>query len=155
MLVEQAVPLTTEIDKLGPGPWVITVPGIMRGKGRPRFSTQGGRARAYTDSKTASLEAVVRQCAFDQVGQINLLGPLAVQISVVLPIAKSWSKGERQAAERGGLLPTGKPDLDNIVKLIFDALNGMVWRDDSQICQESAAKSYGTTPMTVVRVEAL
>ena len=34
----------------------------------------------------------------------------------------------------GRLFPTKKPDADNIIKVILDALNGLAYRDDSQIC---------------------
>lgn len=153
MLVNTAIPVAQEIDTLGASEWVITIPGVMRGKGRPRFSTRGAKPRAYTDTQTESLESWVRQCALDQVGQLHLDGPLSLQISITVPMAKSWSKAKRQAAEAGGLMPIGKPDIDNTTKLLADALNGILWADDSQICDLHAGKRYGHTPMTVLRVE--
>ena len=47
---------------------------------------------------------------------------------------------------------TSRPDGDNVIKLIGDALNNIVWRDDSQIVVHSVSKLYGDTPKTVIRV---
>ena len=45
---------------------------------------------------------------------------------------------------------TSKPDLDNLVKTIKDALNGVAYHDDSQVCQDGgSSKQYSTQPITV------
>ncbi len=38
--------------------------------------------------------------------------------------------------------PIKRPDLDNYLKLILDALNGVIWKDDSIICEITTSKSY-------------
>lgn len=38
---------------------------------------------------------------------------------------------------------TARPDIDNLVKAVTDALNGILWKDDSQIVSLSAEKRYG------------
>jgi Holliday junction resolvase RusA-like endonuclease len=40
------------------------------------------------------------------------------------------------------LYPTGKPDWDNIGKLVCDSLNGILWRDDAVIVDGSTSKRY-------------
>ena len=61
--------------------------------------------------------------------------------------------GCRQAqAMAGELLPTTKPDVDNIVKAIGDGLNGVVWRDDVQAVDLFVRKRYGAMPGVQVRV---
>ena len=37
---------------------------------------------------------------------------------------------------------TSKPDADNYAKLILDALNGVLWRDDAQVVRLFAEKVY-------------
>jgi Holliday junction resolvase RusA-like endonuclease len=133
--------------------YIVTIPGVMRGKQRPRMSTRGGFARAYTPEQTVNAEAWVKQCCVDQVGAPCLLGPLEVRVSISVGIPASWSKKRRQAALDGREMPTGKPDVDNSVKLLADALNGVLWKDDAQIVSLSVRKSYAEAPLTVLTAE--
>lgn len=130
----------------------ITVPGEMRGKGRPRFSTRGGFARAYPDAKTASAETWIKACAVEQAGAVPIEAPVSLDIAIAVAVPASWSKRKRDHALAGTLMPTGKPDLDNCVKLIADALNGIVWRDDKQIVRMVASKRYAAVAETVLQV---
>ncbi|MED4453083.1 RusA family crossover junction endodeoxyribonuclease [Metabacillus fastidiosus] len=41
---------------------------------------------------------------------------------------------------------TKKPDTDNLVKGVFDALNKLVWQDDNQVAKVTAVESYGEVP---------
>lgn len=108
----------------------FTIPGKMRGKGRPRARVMGKFAHIHTDTKTANAEAMVRQFAALAMRGRNLLeGPLKLSVTVWLQRPASWSK--RKRAENP--IPTGKPDLDNIAKLLSDSCNGIVFTDDSQI----------------------
>lgn len=119
----------------------FVIPGRVGGKGRPRFTVIGGHARAYTPAKTASTEAMVRDFAAKAMDGGPLLdGPLELIVTVNLEKPTSWSK--RKCAETK--FPTGKPDLDNVAKLIGDALNGIVWRDDSQIAALHIARRFVT-----------
>lgn len=126
----------------------LTIPGVARGKGRPKF----GNGRTYTDSKTMNAEAWVKACAINQLGHLCLEGALAVSITIHVPVPASWSKSKREAALSGVARPTGRPDIDNNVKLAFDALNGILWKDDAQIVRLTASKVYGTHPETTLTV---
>lgn len=132
-------------------PLRIVIPGEMRGKGRPRFSTRGGFARAFTDSKTVNAEAWVKACAVEA-GAFPAGYPLRLRMEMVAAVPKSWSKRNRETALAGGLMPTGKPDIDNCLKLVCDALNGIAWQDDKQIVWVEARKRYGETAETVLEV---
>ena len=46
----------------------------------------------------------------------------------------------------GDILPTKKPDLDNIIKIILDALNGVADHDDNQVCRGYFEKMYAENP---------
>ena len=133
--------------------YAITIPGVMRGKQRPRISARGGFARAYTPAQTVNAEAWVKQCCVDQVGSPCLVGPLEVRVSISVGIPASWSKKRRQQALSGAEMPTGKPDLDNAVKLLLDSLNGILFRDDAQVVSLTVRKSYAENPLTVLTAE--
>lgn len=130
----------------------ITIPGELRGKGRPRFSARAGFVRAYTDAKTASAETWVRACASDVVTGTPIAGPVAVRLDVGVGVPASWPKKRRAAALAGAIWPTGKPDLDNILKLVGDALNGIVWADDKQIVRAEVTRRYVEAPQSVLTV---
>lgn len=126
------------------------VPGQPVGKGRARFSRKTGRA--YTPEKTVSYEGIVALCGYEAMDGRDLLeGAVAVKITAVFQIPASWSAKKKAAA----MHHTGKPDADNIGKAAGDALNGIVWRDDSQIACMVICKQYGDTPGLHVFAEAL
>lgn len=80
-------------------------------------------------------------------------GPLEVTVGAFWPYPKSMSK--KKLALYGSQFFTSRPDADNVAKLLGDALNNIVWRDDSQICTLLVTKRYGAVPQTVIRVKAL
>jgi Holliday junction resolvase RusA-like endonuclease len=133
----------------------VTIPGAISGKGRPRFSTRGGIPRAYTDARTLGAEAWIRACAVDQAGSTPIEAPVVVEIAILVAIPASWPRRKRAHALAGALWPAGRPDLDNCIKLIADALNGIVWKDDRQIVRLIASKCYAEhaeTRLTVAEV---
>lgn len=125
----------------------FTIPGRVGGKGRPRAVVINGNARILTPAKTRSTEAMVREFAANAMaGNALLEGGLQVFVVIWLERPKSWTR--RKVAETP--FPTGKPDLDNVVKLIGDALNGIVWHDDSQIVDLHVARRFSTDGERVV-----
>jgi len=78
--------------------------------------------------------------------------PCRLALTVFYPVPQSWSKKKRAAALSGETVPTVKPDIDNIVKIVGDALNEIVWRDDKQIYHVRALKLYGERPRTEIGV---
>lgn len=108
----------------------FVIPGRVGGKGRPRATIRAGHAAVYTPAKTVNMEQMVRGFgAAAMTGKPLLDGALDMTIAISLERPVSWSKAKRAANP----IPTGKPDLDNRVKLVSDSLNGIVYRDDSQI----------------------
>lgn len=133
----------------------FTVPGAPVGKGRPKVSTRGGKfAKMYTPEKTANYENLVALAAEQAMdGRPLLSGPVEVQMAILLPIPASWSKKKQAAAIAGQVYPTKKPDADNVVKAIFDGINGVVWNDDVQACDIVVRKRYAETPGVQVLVK--
>jgi len=77
-----------------------------------------------------------------------------VQVGIIAyyPIPKSASKKKRADMESGKLRPIVKPDLDNVMKVVCDALNQIAYRDDSQIVAASLVKMYSNTPRVEVEI---
>lgn len=133
----------------------FTIPGNPVGKGRPKFSRQGGHIRTYTPEKTASYEALVRREYARQCKGIQSYPKdtaLAVYICAYSAIPKSASRRKAAAMLRGEIRPTKKPDADNIAKIICDALNGLAYHDDAQIAELHIEKHYAEQPRVRVAV---
>jgi len=130
----------------------ITIPGVPVAKGRPKAVRMGKTGiRMYTPTKTASYEATCRIFAMIAMGgNAPLSEPLAVSFILHMPIPSSLS--QKKQAELVGKPHTKKPDASNIVKAVEDALNGIVWNDDSQISLLTAHKVYSTEPRVEVAV---
>ena len=117
----------------------IQVPGIPVGKGRPRMSVRGGHAMAYTPEKTVRYENLVRTMFVNAYPDaVPLDVPVKVIVDAEFPIPKSWSKKKRNDA----FYVTKKPDIDNVIKSVFDGLNGVAWTDDSLVAVLEASKRY-------------
>lgn len=133
----------------------LVIPGAPVAKGRPRLSTRGGFARAYTPAKTQRYEDLIRlEAGRVMAGRMLLEGPLRATVVAFTPIPASMSRKRRVEAESGRLKPITRPDVDNYIKTL-DALNGIVFRDDSQIVEIVASKRYSDRPRLEVTVEAI
>lgn len=120
-------------------PLYFTIPGRVSGKGRPKFSSAGKFVRVYTPAKTRNMEAVVREIASQaMLGRPIMDGPVKLEVTVFQRPAESWSK-KRKAEARW---VTGKPDCDNVLKLVGDSLNNIVWNDDAQIACLAMERRY-------------
>jgi Holliday junction resolvase RusA-like endonuclease len=120
----------------------FTIPGPPIGKGRPRFSTAGGKPRSYTPAVTREYEALIAARAVEAMaGREPLKTPLRVMIEATMSIPLSWSKTKRQAALDGDVYPS-RPDVDNIAKTVLDGMNGVVYEDDAQVTHLKVNKKY-------------
>lgn len=81
---------------------------------------------------------------FDEAIEVNMI--------VYRPIQKSISKIERMRRHLGVVLPSVKPDLDNYIKSIWDALNGTIWSDDNKITDIAVKERYSLDPRIEVEV---
>lgn len=128
----------------------LTIPGPVLGKGRAR-STRSGRH--YTPAVTRANEANIGWYLAQEWGGKPLLDePLLLQLTVMVMVPASWSKRRRALALAGGIRPVGRPDLDNIVKSVADAGNGVVWRDDALIAELIVRRWYCDTPRLDIAV---
>ena len=124
----------------------------VRGKPEPKGSTRAfvpkGWKRAVITSanpKAKVFAELVRWAAQEHAPEHLLAGPVGV--SMVFGIQRPKS------APRSRVHPTTKPDTDKLVRLVLDALTGVVWRDDSQVVELAARKEYGEPGVSVTVVE--
>lgn len=123
------------------------VPGTPTGKGRPRFSVVQGRVVAYTPKSTKDVEKMVaKEFRALKTNHGPESGNVKIFITAVFDIPKSYTKAKRELALAGKIYPTKKPDIDNITKLVMDALNGLAYYDDSQVTVIHAVKRYSMSP---------
>ena len=80
-------------------------------------------------------------------------GPVSVTILARYPIPKSATKAKRAGMISGALLPTKKPDLDNVAKIVCDALNGVAYKDDAQVVELRVHKRFSENPQIQVIVK--
>ena len=125
----------------------FTIPGDPRGKARPRVvGLKNGASMSYTPDKTVAYEELIRQRFRQQWPSKELpfpdKTPVCVMITACFGIPKSTSKKARIAMLSGQTYPTKKPDVDNVVKIVLDALNGFAWHDDAQVIDLHISKTY-------------
>ncbi|WP_231852654.1 RusA family crossover junction endodeoxyribonuclease [Bordetella petrii] len=131
----------------------FVIPGVPVGKGRPRAAKFGKHIQLYTPEKTITYESTVVLTGYQAMaGRPPLDGPVSAMLTIRLPVPTSWPKRKQAAALAGVELPTKKPDADNVVKAIFDAFNGVVWNDDTQVVDMVVRKRYAAVPGVAVRI---
>jgi Holliday junction resolvase RusA-like endonuclease len=107
----------------------------------------------YPDPATEATEKVLAEAAgLFMRGRAPTENPVALLVHAFKPIPESWSKTDKAKAEAGAILPTSKPDGDNYLKAVQDALNEIVWKDDSQVVDARVIKRYSTEPAMRIEV---
>lgn len=130
----------------------FTIPGAPVGKGRPRMTKTG---HVYTPQATLDYEELVRTSylAAAHGEPIPAGHPVAVQIMAYYPLRKKETKKNRAAKLDGTQRPTLKPDCDNLIKAVLDALNGLAYHDDAQVVELYINKAYSEEPRVWVQIE--
>ncbi|MGN0715064.1 MAG: RusA family crossover junction endodeoxyribonuclease [Anaerovoracaceae bacterium] len=120
----------------------FTVPGKPKGKTRPRFA-KGGK-NTYTDRGTKEYEKKVADAFLEAGGSMGNFAAMRIKAYYLIPqrTRKDILEGMRQERIR----PAKKPDLDNVLKIVMDALTGVAIADDNQIVQVYIEKVYGEEP---------
>jgi len=123
----------------------LTVYGHPVPKARARtVRTKKGKSISFTPEQTASWEDSIRaQALQSRPGQL-LDGPLALEATFYLLRPKSRPKKE--------IYPDRKPDLDNLVKSVKDALEGVIYTNDSRIVDEVVRKRYDDPPRVEITI---
>ena len=135
------------------------VPGQAVPQARPTSSRIGGVYRRYAPPQCRDYKLFVRDCVLEQcdVDFSNgaYTGAVKVEVTEYRKIPKTWSKIKKAAALANKIRPGSRPDTDNILKTVKDALNGVLWKDDVQVVSDKVEKFYSQEPRLVVSVEYL
>lgn len=120
----------------------ITVPGTPTGKGRPRFNTHTGHAMTPHKTRVAESRVIA---AWHAAGSPRAdEGPLVITVDMALARPGSHWKVSGGLTAAGGRSPwpTKKPDADNVLKLIMDALSGCAYKDDAHVVHAWVVKRW-------------
>lgn len=140
----------------------LVIYGDPMGKQRPRVSMYNGIVRTYTPEKTTNYENLIKHeytSKYDR--QVFIHGePISAKVIAYFGLnngdfgKKGLNKSGREKIS--GVFATIKPDIDNCLKCVFDALNTICYPDDNQIVQVSASKCYTLeTPRVEITLESL
>ncbi len=135
----------------------FVVPGIPVAQPRQRLTvrTVSGRPLAinYTPAKSPvnQFKALCRMAAAKAYRGAPLTTAVAIEVTFVFPRPKSVRKKDGSAR----LPHVSRPDLDNVLKSLLDALSGVTFLDDSQVhvARVEKWKAAATEqPHTLVRI---
>lgn len=136
-----------------PAELYFTVPGEVRGKGRPRTRVvtaehEKSFAHVYTDAKTKNYEARIATYAMQAKGRAGwamvMDEPLRLDVAAWIAIPKSWSKKKRAALD--GQFSTSRIDGDNILKSCLDACHNVIYQDDKVVAMMTCTKRWIADP---------
>ena len=131
----------------------FTIPGTPQGKARARTvkNKYTGKTMSFTPDKSHNYEALIKMIAQKEIKEL-IDGPIKIKIVAAFGMPKSTSKKKEEEMRNGEIRPTKKPDWDNIGKIVCDALNGIAYKDDSQIVNASVSKKYSDNPHVYVEI---
>lgn len=132
----------------------LTVPGNPQGKQRAKTFKKGDFAGAYTPAKTVNYETYIKELfAIKYPDFMPLAGPLMLQFTAYVSIPASTSQKKRAMMLEGNIIPEKSPDIDNILKIIMDALESVAYKRDSQIAIGIIVKLYSERPRVELKID--
>ena len=126
---------------------LFTLYGEPVAKGRAR-STHFGHN--YTPQKTVDAELDIKNQIIRQMDEMNYEG-FAAKVPLVLRCV--FYRARPKSLAKKIVCPVQRPDTSNCIKLLEDAMNGLVYHDDSQIVEEHATKAFGWPPRIEVEIK--
>jgi len=129
---------------------IIHVPGKPVAQSRPRFARRGAHTVAYDAAPSKDYKSWVKSCAVDVMaatGQ-SIIGR-DVPLSLVVDIELARPKGKPKRFT----MPTSKPDCDNVLKGLQDAMESIVYEADQQIVKVTVQKQFSATPGVTITIE--
>ena len=132
----------------------FTAPGPPKGKQRQRICRINELSVTYIPKQTMEYEKLIR-ASYDAVSKVQFQKdkPLEISILAPFPIPQRASKKLKKLILNDEILPTKRPDSDNIIKIILDALNEVCYHDDSQVCRVYFEKMYAEIPETKIIIK--
>ena len=127
--------------------YIFTVKGQPKGKGRPKFTKNG---HVYTPESTRIYEEEIKLRYKEKFKNEMLDGNIAVE--VFINKKPDSYLGIRKYNKLLGKYCNIKPDTDNVVKAVLDALNGVAYADDKNVVEIYAVKKYASESSLVIRL---
>ena len=134
----------------------FVIEGRPQPQGRPRAVRMGAGVRMYDPPKSKAYKQMVsaRVRSYMKINGIQTITePLAIHLNFYFTPPKSYSKKRIRTIEAKEELFTKHLDLDNLVKAVTDGMNGVMYKDDSQIIGLTAGKHYGKKDYVDVKVQ--
>ena len=135
------------------------VPGKPQGKARARtVRMPNGFTRSFTPDKTVLYENLIKSCFMEAESHLEDRVFFSSGTAVLMELTAYFAPPASQSLKKqrmmlsGLIQPLKKPDMDNIVKVVADALNGLAYHDDTQICCLGATKVYSREEGLQVRI---
>jgi len=123
------------------------------GKGRPRYTHIRGRVLVYTPKKTKDYESDVKTIYLSQNPRSKpLKGGVEVIVESFYKISSTANKATRALMLSDDIRPQVKPDIDNVIKILLDGLNGVAYDDDKQVVRIIFDKRYAEKPKTIITI---
>lgn len=130
------------------------VPGQPQRKQRPRFRRKGAFVQTYTPKETLDYEQKIKECYETQIGQVRIDDvPLKIRIIAYFRVPASYSKRKRQEAVQHIIKPHNTTDVDNIAKVVLDALNKTAYSDDHYVTDLVIRKRYAEDPRLEIEID--
>lgn len=121
---------------------------VPTAKGRPRSTVIGGHVRTYTPAKTKRAESDIMAMIRTQVMEFeHFVG------DVPLRIEATFYRERPKHLPKRVTMPVTRPDYDNYAKLLTDALEKYIYKNDSQICTALIKKRFGDPPRIELTIE--
>ena len=127
----------------------LEIRGIPKAKQSFKYTKNGKkyRPKEVTEEQNSIRSQAAAQLKQSYPGFKPFTGPVAMQVVFRFPPLRGMSKRIREQISNNGLVPkTTKPDRGNLIKLLEDALEGVVYLNDSQVWKSTEMKIYGDTP---------
>ena len=137
------------VDKI-----LFTIHGNPRHQQRHRHTNTGGFVRTYDPSSKDKSDFLIQAKYYAP--KIAYTGVIYLTAWFCMKRPKSHygtGKNQRKLKSSAPFWHTSKPDVDNLLKFVMDALNKVFWKDDSQVVSVIAQKRYDEKPRTIIQID--
>jgi len=125
---------------------------LLEVRGNPKAQKRHRSGRGWTYDPSESDKADLLALVHEKAPEVPLECPVAIRVRFYMPIPKSWPKYKKKMALQINPPHAKKPDIDNLVKLVLDTLEGVFFMRDSQVYCLRAYKYYSNVPETVIEI---
>lgn len=127
--------------------------GTPKAQPRVRAFKRGNHAGVFDPGTADGWKFTVRAAAKEKWDGVAFSGPLKVHCGFFMPRPKCHMRANGLLRDYAPIFHTQKPDLDNLIKAVWDALTGLgVFTDDCQIAVVTASKRWNSAGWCEVHI---